>query len=161
MGCGSAILAIAALKCWPTARAYACDLDTGSVKAAAANARENGVAERMRTAVCDGYDRPELRRADRFDLVLANILAGPLAEMAPDLARTLAPGGHAVLAGLLNAQASQVVMAHRRQGLMLESRRDVGPWTTLVFKKPPASRRRSRARRPSPFPYERWPLPPG
>ena len=160
MGCGSAILAIAALTCWPTARAYACDLDADSVTAAAANARDNGVDQRLRTAVADGYDRPELQRADRFDLVLANILAGPLAEMAPDLAHTLAPGGHAVLAGLLNAQAHQVVAAHRRQGLVLESRRDVGPWSTLVFKQPVASRRRPRVRRPSPYPHERWPMPP-
>jgi ribosomal protein L11 methyltransferase len=160
MGCGSAILAIAALKCWPTARAYACDLDPDSVTAARANARGNAVAHRLRAAVCDGYDRPELRRADRFDLVLANILAGPLAEMAPDLAHTLAPAGHAVLAGLLNAQAHQVVAAHRRQGLVLTSRRDVGPWSTLVFKQPVASRYRPRVRRPSPYPYERWPMPP-
>jgi len=160
MGCGSAILAIAALKCWPTARAYACDMDADSVRAAGANGRENGVAERLRTAVCDGYDRPELQRADRFDLVLANILAGPLAEMAPDLAHTLAPGGHAVLSGLLNAQAHQVVAAHRRQGLVLESRRDVGPWSTLVFRRPLAARHRARVRRPSPYPYERWPMPP-
>jgi ribosomal protein L11 methyltransferase len=160
MGCGSAILAIAALRCWPTASAYACDLDPVSVEAATTNARENGVARRLRTAVCDGYDRPELQRADRFDLVLANILAGPLAEMAPDLARALAPGGHAVLAGLLNAQAMQVIMAHRRQGLVLENRRDVGPWATLVFKQPAAARSRPRVRRASPFPYERWSLPP-
>jgi len=160
LGCGSAILAIAALKCWPTARAYACDLDPDSVRAAEENGRENGVAQRLRTAVCDGYDRPELRRADRFDLVLANILAGPLVEMSPDLAHTLAPGGHAVLSGLLNAQAHQVVAAHRRQGLVLESRRDVGPWSTLVFKQPLSSRQRARIRRPSPYPYERWPLPP-
>lgn len=149
MGCGSAILAVAALKCWPTARAYACDLDPDAVAAAAANAADNGVAHRLRTAVCDGYDRPELKRADRFDLVLANILAGPLAEMAPDLAHTLAPGGHAVLAGLLNAQAHQVVAAHRRQGLVLEHRRDVGPWATLVFRKPATARHRPRLRRPS------------
>ncbi len=161
MGCGSAILAVAALKCWPTARAFACDIDPDSVRAAAVAARDNGVAQRLRTAVCDGYDRPELRRADRFDLVLANILAGPLSEMAPDLAHVLAPGGHAVTAGLLNAQAPQVTAAHRRQGLVLESRRDVGPWSTLVFKKPAASRPRPRVRRPSPFPTERWPMPPG
>ena len=161
MGCGSAILAIAALTCWPGARAYACDIDADAVRAGAANARKNGVGDRLRTAVAEGYDRPELKRRDRFDLVLANILAGPLAEMAPDLAHTLAPGGHAVLAGLLNAQAHQVVAAHRRQGLVLESRRDVGPWATLVFRQPIATRERRRVRRPSPYPYERWPLPPG
>ncbi|MFP4270617.1 MAG: 50S ribosomal protein L11 methyltransferase, partial [Alphaproteobacteria bacterium] len=150
MGSGSAILAIAALSCWSTARALACDVDADAVRVAAINARENGVAARLRTAVADGYDRPELRRRDRFDLVLANILAGPLAEMAPDLAHSLAPGGHAVLAGLLNAQAAQVLSAHRRQGLVLEGRRDVGPWSTLVLKQPTASRHRARVRRPSP-----------
>lgn len=151
VGCGSAILAIAALSCWPTARAVATDIDPASVAAAAANARVNGVAARLRTLVVDGYDRPELARRDRFDLVLANILAGPLMEMAPDLAHTLAPGGHAVLAGLLSVQASAVLLAHRRQGLHAVGRYEIGPWTTLVLAKPLKDRPRHRKiRYPSP-----------
>jgi ribosomal protein L11 methyltransferase len=159
MGCGSAILAIAALHCWTTARALACDLDPAAVQAAEANARANAVADRLRTAVADGFRRPELQREDRFDLILANILAGTLSEMAPDLARALAPGGHAVLAGLLNVQAQQVLAAHRRQGLVPVEALDIGPWTTLVLKQPLSTRHRARIRRPSAFPGEHWPLP--
>jgi len=161
MGCGSAILAIAALKCWPTAQALACDIDPDAVRAAAGNAAANEVGDRLRAGVADGYARPELRRAGRFDLILANILAGPLAEMAPDLAHALAPGGRAVLAGLVNVQAPAVVIAHARHGLVPAGRRDIGMWTTLVFKKPPGrTRRRSRVRRPNPFPTERWAMGP-
>lgn len=161
VGCGSAILAIAALTSWPTARGLATDIDPGSVAAAAANARVNGVAARLRTVVADGYDRPDLQRADRFDLVLANILAGPLMAMAPDLAHTLAPGGQAVLAGLLNVQAPAVLFAHRRQGLRAIGRYEIGPWTTLVLAKPRSDRtRRRRIRHPSPVAVERWPVGP-
>jgi ribosomal protein L11 methyltransferase len=157
MGCGSAILAIAALKCWPQARAYACDIDADAVRTAAVNGEINGVARRLTTAVCDGYDRPELRRSERFDLVFANILAGPLVLMAPDLARSLAKGGRAILAGLLSAQADSVLIAHRRQGLHAAARYEVGPWTTLVLTKPRTWRPRRRVRPPSPFAVERWP----
>lgn len=157
MGCGSAILAVAALKCWPQARAYACDVDIEAVRTAAANARVNGVAGRLSTAVCEGYDRPEPRRAGRFDLVFANILAGPLIAMAPDLARALAVGGHAIISGLLSVQAEAVLLAHRRQGLHAVGRYDIGPWTTLVLSKPRGWRPRRGVRHLSPFTVERWP----
>jgi len=70
-----------------------------------------------------------------YDLVFANILARPLCAMARDLADHLAPGGTAILAGLLGTQARMVLAAHRRQGLVLERRIDVGPWTTLVLRR--------------------------
>lgn len=161
MGCGSAILAIAALKCWPTGRAVACDIDPGSVTTAADNAALNGVGPRLRAFVADGYDRPALRREGRFDLVLANILAGPLIEMAPDLAKALAPGGHAVLSGMLTVQSDAVLHAHRHQGLVAVERIDVGPWTTLVLRRPAWRARPMRVRHPSPFAVERWPVPSG
>jgi ribosomal protein L11 methyltransferase len=74
-------------------------------------------------------------RGRRFDLVFANILARPLCAMAEELAAHLAPGGTAILAGLLGTQARMVLAAHRRQGLVLERRLDVGPWTTLVLRR--------------------------
>lgn len=70
-----------------------------------------------------------------YDLVFANILARPLCAMARDLADHLAPHGTAILAGLLGTQARMVLAAHQRQGLVLERRINVGPWTTLVLRR--------------------------
>ena len=77
-----------------------------------------------------------MRRTAPFDLILANILADPLIELAPALRRHLAPGGHAVLSGLLDRQAERVIAAHRDQGLRLVQRFDQGPWTALVLRAP-------------------------
>jgi ribosomal protein L11 methyltransferase len=74
-------------------------------------------------------------RPGRYDLIFANILARPLCAMARELALHLAPGGTAILAGLLGTQARLVLAAHRRQGLVLERRIDIGAWTTLVLRR--------------------------
>jgi ribosomal protein L11 methyltransferase len=134
LGCGSAVLAIGAAKLWPTARILAADNDPVAARVAAANVRINRVAARVRTAVSEGYAAPTIRRAAPFDLILANILADPLIELAPALARHLAPGGHAVLSGLLDRQADAVTASHVRQGLRLLRRQDIGPWTTLLMR---------------------------
>ena len=88
-----------------------------------------------------GYAATGLRRAAPFDLILANILAGPLIRMAPALARNLAPGGRAVLSGLLGTQAPEVLDAHRRLGLTLDFQLRLGEWSVLVLRKPKAKRR--------------------
>jgi ribosomal protein L11 methyltransferase len=139
VGCGSGILAIAAARCWP-ARVLAVDQDPDAVAVAAANARRNG-AERVRTAHSDGYRSREVRAGAPYDLVLANILADPLCDMARDLARHLASGGTAILAGMFDRQAARVAGVHRAAGLRLRARLDLGVWTTLVVTK----RRRPRA----------------
>jgi ribosomal protein L11 methyltransferase len=135
VGCGSGILSIAAAKCWP-ARLVAVDNDPVAVRVTAHNLRLNGVAARARAVTADGYRHSLVRRSAPFDLVLANILADPLIELAPELRRHLAPGGHAVLSGLLDRQADAVVTAHRAQGLRLVHRVDLGPWTALVLRAP-------------------------
>jgi ribosomal protein L11 methyltransferase len=140
VGCGSGVLAIAAAKCWP-ARVVALDNDPIAVRVAAENMRINGVAEQVEVVLADGYRHPLVRRLRPFDLILANILADPLIELAPALARHLAPGGHAVLSGLLDRQADAVIAAHCRQGLHLIGRVDQGPWTALVLQAPRARRR--------------------
>jgi len=132
VGCGSGILAIAAARCWP-ATALAVDNDPDAVTVAGANARKNGVGHRIRTAQSDGYRSREVRAGAPYDLILANILADPLCEMARDLARHLAPGGSAILAGLFDRQAPRVIKVHRAAGLRLRARRDLNIWTTLVL----------------------------
>jgi ribosomal protein L11 methyltransferase len=132
VGCGSGILSIAAAKCWP-AQVLAVDDDPDAVAVAGANALKNGVGHRVRAAPSDGYRSRQVRSGGPYDLVLANILADPLCDMARDLARHLAPGGTAILAGLFDLQAARVVDAHRSAGLRLHRRLDLGIWTTLVF----------------------------
>lgn len=131
MGCGSGILALAVAKSIP-ARVLATDIDAGAARIAAGNARRNGAAKRVRAAASDGYKSRLIRKSAPFDLVLANILARPLARMATPLARHLAGGGIVVLAGLLRRQERLVLAAHRTQGLALIERVRLGDWTTLV-----------------------------
>ena len=82
----------------------------------------NGVASHVQVENAEGYAHPVVRRWRPFDLILANILADPLIELAPALRRHLAPDGRAVLSGLLDRQADAVVAAHRREGLELVDR---------------------------------------
>jgi ribosomal protein L11 methyltransferase len=143
LGTGSGILAMAAARLLHR-RVLAVDIDPWAVRVAARNARQNRLGPRLRCRRADGWHSPEVRRGGPYDLVLANILARPLCRMARDLARNLAPGGHAVLAGLLATQARAVLAAHRRAGLVLVARLAEGPWTTLVLRAPDARRRASR-----------------
>jgi ribosomal protein L11 methyltransferase len=132
LGCGAGILAIAAAKCWP-ARVLAADNDPIAIAVARENAERNGVDGRVRCLQSDGYDSAVLRRSGPFDLILANILAEPLCEMARATARNLAPDGTAVLSGLLDRQADAVVAAHRPWGLRLRETIGQAPWVTLVL----------------------------
>jgi len=133
LGTGSGILALAAAKLLRRP-VLATDIEPWSVRVAADNARLNQMQRLAAARLADGW-RHRAVRAGRYDLVFANILARPLCAMARDLAAHLAPGGTAVLAGLLGTQARMVLAAHRRQGLVLDARHDVGPWTTLVVRR--------------------------
>ena len=133
LGTGSGILAIAAAKIFGAA-VLAVDSDPAAIAEAEANAGRNGVGDRVTAASSIGYDAVIVGRRAPFDLVFANILAGPLVLLAPDLARHLAAGrGVAVLSGLLDEQAAVVLAAHDRVGLALRFAIDHGPWRTLVL----------------------------
>lgn len=135
MGCGSGVLAMAAARLWRT-RIVGVDNDPVSVRVARENARVNDLGQAgLRFVAGDGYRPPLLRRAGPFDLILANILAPPLITMAGDLARHLAPGGRAVLAGLLITQERAVLARHRNFGLVLDRRLHLGEWSILTLKK--------------------------
>ncbi len=138
LGTGSGVLAMAA-SALLRRRVLATDNDPWAVRSARDNARRNRT--RVRAAQGDGWHAPAIREARirdgaPFDLVFANILARPLCRMARPLARRLAPGGFAILAGLTVDQARMVLAAHRSQGLVLRQRQDQGRWTTLVLVKP-------------------------
>jgi ribosomal protein L11 methyltransferase len=132
IGTGSAILAIAAAKRLRR-RVRASDVDCDAVRVAAHHVRRNGLAGQVRTVCAPGYRGRVVRRA-RYDLIFANILARPLALMARDLACAIAPGGVAVLAGLLRRQEASVAAAHRAQGLALERRLVIEGWSTLILR---------------------------
>lgn len=132
LGSGSGILAIAMAKMW-AAQVIATDIDPRAVAVANANAALNGVAASVRAVTSDGYRNPLLKKRRPFDIVTANILARPLMRFAPDLAAHLAPGGVAVLSGLLEWQERLVMAPHERQGLTLIHRRVIDGWATLVI----------------------------
>ena len=134
LGCGSAILGIAAAKA-SRSRILAADNDPLAVDVARRNCDINGVGTRVRCLVSEGYDHPALHRTAPFDLIFANILADPLCALAHGLKRHLAFGGYAILAGLLDRQAEQVIDAHRRQGLRHVRSIDMSPWQTLILKR--------------------------
>jgi ribosomal protein L11 methyltransferase len=142
MGCGSAILAIAAARADHQCRALAVDNDPLAIAVARDNATRNRAASRVRCHLSEGYADPAVRRAGPFDLVFANILADPLIAMAGDLRRHLAPGGVAVLSGLLDRQATAVLAAHRAHGLREIGRVERHPWVALVLRRlrPPLAR---------------------
>ncbi|MET4699271.1 ribosomal protein L11 methyltransferase [Constrictibacter sp. MBR-5] len=131
LGCGSGILALAAARTWHVP-VVASDIDPVSVRETRRNARVNGLLPLVEAIRSPGWRAPAVRSGGPYDLVFANILARPLVRMAPDLAHGLAPGGVAVLSGLLTWQEARVLSAHRTQGLRLVERFRFGDWSTLV-----------------------------
>jgi ribosomal protein L11 methyltransferase len=134
MGCGSGILAIAIRKIWPRAKLTAIDIDPESVKVTKRHAAMNKV--RLQAAAGDGYKTPLARKNAPYDLIAANILAGPLIAMAPDARKVLKKGGFAVLSGLLKRQTADVSKAYEKQGFIPAHRVPDGDWMTLVFRAP-------------------------
>lgn len=134
LGTGSGILAIAAAKLMHR-RVLASDIDARAARVANANAKLNGVAQLVHAIRADGWADKRLERGAPYDLVFANILARPLCAMAHQLSHSMAPGGVAILAGLLTTQVNWVVSAHRRAGLRLERRIVDGAWSILILRK--------------------------
>jgi ribosomal protein L11 methyltransferase len=135
LGCGTGVLAIAAAKLMHQS-VLATDIDPVAVEVARENARANGVAPLIHAAVADGLTSPVIRSRAPFDLILANILAGPLTKLAPDLAAALAPKGTAVLSGLLRNQEKLVLSFACAQGLVFRRALRDGPWSALVLERP-------------------------
>lgn len=153
IGSGTGVLAFAALHLWPSARMLASDIDPVSVDVLLANARIN--AFRMGRArgqiagvAAAGTDHPAIRHRAPYDLLIANILAGPLITLAPDFAAATVPGSHLILAGLIAAQERAVLAAYRVQGFRLAMRSQDGDWPCLLLVRRPryGHRRAARAR---------------
>ena len=134
IGCGTAVLAMAAARLWPET-VMASDIDEVAVEVAEANVRANGLDGRVSCVEAAGFDHPALMAAAPFDLIFANILKGPLIALAGDMAQALQPGGKAILSGILNEQADEVIAHYARSGINLVSRDEIGDWTTLLLEK--------------------------
>ncbi|WP_159871069.1 50S ribosomal protein L11 methyltransferase [Novosphingobium sp. 9U] len=144
VGTGTGLLAFAAMALWPRASATASDIDAVCADVVDENAAANAIplgakpGELVMT-IAEGLDHPLIAARGPYDLVMANILAGPLVELAPGFGAALVPGGHLLLAGLLTTQEDAVRAACRRAGLRLAARIVSGDWSILWL------RRRSRA----------------
>lgn len=134
LGTGSGILAMAMARLFGV-RVRATDIDPWSVRLARRNARANGVARLIDVRLADGWNSRFVRAGAPYDLVTANILARPLSLMARPLGANLAPGGVAILSGLLDSQARGVLAAHRRAGLVVTTALREGNWATLVLRR--------------------------
>jgi ribosomal protein L11 methyltransferase len=133
LGCGTGLLAIGAAKLWKRP-VLASDIDVVAVEVTRDNARANGVASLIRAITADGLANPVLAAGAPYDLLIANILAGPLTQLAPGIVAALAPGGVLVLSGLLRDQENLVTSFYR--DLRFVGRRRDGPWSALVLEKP-------------------------
>ncbi len=134
IGCGTAVLAMAAARIWAD-RVLASDIDEVAVEVARANVAANGLEGRVECVEAAGFDHPRLAAAAPFDLVFANILKGPLVALAPDMAEALQPGGYAILSGILNEQADEVAGVYARFGINAVHRESIVDWTTLTIRK--------------------------
>ena len=140
IGTGTGLLAFAAMDMWPRALALASDIDPVCTQVVEYNASANGFAMGGRPGqlvmtVAEGCTSPLIQARAPYDLVIANILAGPLIQLAPDFAKICAPGGHLLLAGLLETQESAVRGAAFRAGFRLARRVVKGDWSILWLRR--------------------------
>ena len=161
IGTGTGLLAFAGLHLWPRAHAVASDIDAVCGPVVATNADANGVPlgdgpGKLAMVIAPGMDHPLLKLAAPYDLLIANILAGPLIELAPAFAAAVRPGGHVLLAGRLATQERAVRAAYARAGLRLAARQVRGDWSILWLRRRAATR--IRASKPGVLPIwsQKW-----
>lgn len=135
IGCGTAVLAMAAAHLWPDATVLAADIDPVAVEVAKANVAANGLADRVPCLEATGFRHEKLEQVAPFDLVFANILKAPLIALAPDMARHVKPGGYIILSGILNEQAEEVLAVYADNGFNPGAVSQIVEWTTLSLRR--------------------------
>ena len=136
MGTGSGILALAAAKPWPdAARITAVDIDPEAVAVTRQNARDNHLEKYLTVAVSNGYNSDLVRNNAPYDIIIANILARPLIEMAPQLNQALAPGGFCIISGFVDDQEDWVIGEHTKLGLKLVELYKLDNWRAALLEK--------------------------
>ena len=139
LGCGTGLLAIGAVKLWHR-RVRASDIDPVAIHVARENALANEASPLVQTIVADGMANPALAAGAPYDLIVANILAGPLTRLAPGIAGAISPRGMLILSGLLHWQENLVLSFYRPHGLVLRTRHGDGPWSALLLERARAPR---------------------
>jgi len=133
LGCGTAVLAMAAARIWP-GLVLASDIDDVAIEVAHSNVTANALEGRVRCLRADGLDHEDIERAAPFDLVFANILKAPLTALAPAITARMRPGGHVILSGILNDQAEEVGRVYSSLGNDVIHLDRIGDWATLTVK---------------------------
>ena len=136
IGCGTAVLAMAAARVWD-GTFIASDIDQVAVDVAEANLTANAMEGRVHCVEAAGFAHPDIAANAPYDLIFANILKGPLVALAPELAAHLRPGGYAILSGILNEQAEEVREVYFQSGVNFVEAEEIGDWTTLLLRKNP------------------------
>lgn len=134
IGCGTAVLGMAAARIWPNP-VMVSDIDEVAVDVANANVCANDLVGRIIAVEAAGFDHPDLLSKAPYDLVFANILKGPLIALAPDMAANLDKNGYSILSGILNEQADDVIAVYAQNGINLIHREAIVEWTTLTLQK--------------------------
>ncbi len=132
IGAGTAVLAMAAKKVWPGAGVIASDIDPVAVEVAEANLAANGMAGEVDCLEAVGLEHPRLM-GQGFDLIIANILKGPLISIAPAIRDSLSPGGRVILSGLLTEQSPEIVNTYGQLGLNVYATEEILGWTSLIL----------------------------
>ena len=135
IGAGTAVLAMAAASVLPDALVIASDIDEVAVEVAATNVQVNRLTGRVECLEAAGFAHPRLAAAAPYDLIFANILKGPLIQLAPAMAAHCAKDGLIILSGLLVVQAETVTAAYLAAGFTPVTRDDIGEWSTLVLRR--------------------------
>tara|TARA_Y100000385_G_scaffold9471_1_gene9884 strand:- start:458 stop:1330 length:873 start_codon:yes stop_codon:yes gene_type:complete len=134
LGCGTAVLAMGVAKIWPGV-VLASDIDEVATDTASANIACNNLGGRVNVITCAGFDHPLMRNNAPYDLILANILKGPLIALSEDMGESCSAGGHVILSGILNEQAGGTKSAYEAHGFVEVEHLIVGEWSTLCLQK--------------------------
>ena len=134
VGTGTGILAIALAKRTRTP-VIASDIDPVAVRTTIDNSRDNGVGKFVHAIEATGLDHRQIAQGAPYDLIAANILAGPLTALAPAMGRIAEHGAAIILSGILEHQAARVVAAYARQSMVLRQKLIRNGWATLILEK--------------------------
>ena len=134
LGCGTAVLAMGVAKIWPGV-VLASDIDEVATDTASANIACNNLGGRVNVITCAGFDHPLLRNNAPYDLILANILKGPLIALSEDMGESCSAGGYVILSGILNEQAGGTKSAYEAHGFVEVEHLIAGEWSTLCLQK--------------------------
>ncbi|WP_338548911.1 50S ribosomal protein L11 methyltransferase [Roseovarius phycicola] len=133
LGCGTAVLAMAAARVWPDARVLASDIDQVAVDVAQANVSANGLDGRVTCLEAEGLDHVDIAATAPFDMIFANILKGPLIGLCDRITQALSPGGLVILSGILNEQRQEIADVYTACGNSVVETLVIGDWSSLML----------------------------